>query len=194
MKIGLVSLTLNAVYPLMEILKEQTSFNYINYVDEGLQNYIEKTGKVDHSALDRMKKILHKAQIDKNNKVLMTCTVFTPHLKELQEDIEIDLYTADNVMLKEAAQKNKKTIIFATFEPSIETSYQGFVKFSNGNIPTMSLIRGDLIGQIKEQSKGYELIVLAQISMTKLKNELSDINIEIMTSPDSIVSLLNQDK
>ncbi|MDR1829023.1 MAG: aspartate/glutamate racemase family protein, partial [Methylobacteriaceae bacterium] len=84
MKVAMISVTLDAVIPMMRELRQLPSLKVTNYLDEGLRELVRKEGGVTFNSIARMTGIMGHALYDGADAVLLTCTVFTPYLEKLQ--------------------------------------------------------------------------------------------------------------
>lgn len=210
-RIGVISVTLNAIYPLMQIFSEQTGkYGVKNYLDEGLQELVQKEGGITDHSFNRMVALMTKAVEDGADGILLTCTVFTPYIEWLQQLFSVPVISADGAMLREAAEANKKTAILCTFLASVQSSaemYRYYCKKLDieNNMDVFFLEDAALAikhGNKEEHdqciarkamalAKDYDLIVLAQLSMAPAKVLLEHCPKPVFTSPSSAVNALN---
>jgi hypothetical protein len=207
--VGMISVTLNAVVPMMKTLRDEGSLEVKNYLDEGLQALVQKEGKVTDNSIARMAALLYKAIYDGAEAVLLTCTVFTPYLERLQSLFSVPLVSADGAMLEQAAQINKKTAILCTFPATLESSAAVF-NTASGRLglnrkadvylledAAQAIKAGDaqrhdhlIADKAIKLGAEYEVIVLAQISMSTAANLLRNVPFTVLTSPESSIRTL----
>lgn len=210
-RIGVISVTLNAIHPLMQIFSEQTEKYCVkNYLDEGLQELVQKEKKVTDHAFNRMFAIISRAVEDGANGILLTCTVFTPYVERLQKLCPVPIISADGAMLKQVAAANKKTAILCTFPASVQSCTEMYNYYCDklGTEKNMDVfILEDAAAAIKRGNKkehdrciaqkamalieDYDLIVLAQLSMAPAAVLLDKCPKPVLTSPSSAVGALN---
>jgi aspartate/glutamate racemase len=207
--VGVISVTLNAVIPMMVVLRAERSLAVKNYLDEGLQALVQKEGKITDNSFARMTTLLNNAICDGADAILLTCTVFTPYLERLQSLFSVPLVSADGAMLEQAARMNKKTAILCTFPATTESSAAVFNAASNRlglnskadvylledaaqAIETGDAQRHDQLIADKAVQLGceYKIIVLAQISMSTAANLLQNVSFTVLTSPKSSIQTL----
>jgi hypothetical protein len=207
--VGMISVTLNAVIPMVKALREEPSLEIKNYLDEGLQALVQKEGKITDNSIARMAALLYNAIDDGAEAILLTCTVFTPYLERLQSLFSVPLVSADGAMLEQAAQINKKTAILCTFPATTESSAAVFSAASSRlgfNSKADVFLLEDAAQAIKTGDTGrhdriiadkalqlggeYEAIVLAQISMSTAADLLRDVSFTVLTSPESSIRTL----
>lgn len=202
MKIGVISVTLNATNPITKFIKENyNKIEFLNYLDSGLIEIVNKEGKVTNSSMDRMKNIIRNSIEDKVDGIYLTCTVFSPYVKSLSESMNIPIVSADRAMITNAFEYNRKTAVLYTF-PSTITSTSNlissveleknkifnhemiFVEGAFEAIQKGNLIKHDelIMDTIKNIEGRFELVVLAQISMAHVA-EKCICKIPILTSP-----------
>lgn len=211
MKIGMISVTLNAVPPMLQTLRESGFREVQNYLDEGLQALVQAEGAVTSKSLCRMVALIERAVQDGAEAIVLTCTVFTPYWQRLQALFTIPLFSADGVMLEQVAALNQKTAILCTFPASIKSSLAVFKEaaarqgtmgdadaflledaaraIGQGNKP----LHDSLIAR-KADSLGseYKAVVLAQISMAQAAALVQNKDTKVYTSPASIVRELKK--
>jgi Asp/Glu/hydantoin racemase len=209
-RIALVSVTLNAVNPMAELFSEQRDkFEVVHYLDEGLQLLVAQEGKVTDKSLPRLIAILGKAAGDGAGAILLTCSVFSPLVEKLQKLFSVPIISVDGAMLDTAAAMNKKTAIICTFPAAVQISLE---MFRNGALnhkvqpkadaflleeAAKAVKRGDKAAHDKliaekalSLQDSYDLIVLAQISMTGAGAYLGSIKKPVLTSPESALQSL----
>lgn len=211
-KVGLVSVTLNAVNPLMEyLLAEAKDIKTVNYLDTGLQDLVNREGGVTDLSLSRLLAILARTVEDGVEAVLLTCTVFSPYVDSLRSIFSFPLIAVDDVMLEEAVRRGGKTTILCTFPPTMKTSEAGFRKAEQrlGLSRELELVlvpgayealaRGDksihdgmILEKIKEVEAQCDIIVLAQISMAGAAAMATSCSKPILTSPRAALSALRE--
>jgi Asp/Glu/hydantoin racemase len=126
-KVGMISVTLNAVNPMMRLLSQKTNFfDVLNYLDEGLQNLVSVEGGLTDKSISRMITLIGKAANDGSEIVLLTCTVFSPLVEKFNTLFSIPIISVDGSMLDEAVRMNKSTAILCTFPATVHTSLQIF--------------------------------------------------------------------
>jgi glutamate racemase len=209
MKIGLISVTLNAQLPMTDILKENGFTHIRTYLDEELQRMVQDEGQVTERSIERMSRIIDQAVLEGAEAVVLTCTVFTPIIDRFKTLFSIPIISADGVMLEQAAKENKKTAILCTFSASIETSCSVFQKAAGdlgleGNAAAYlledaaealkggnKLLHDSIIAQkARELGNEIQLVVLAQISMAQAASLLGDVPFTVYTSPACVVQAL----
>lgn len=205
MNIGLISVTLNAVEPMMQATLG-TKLQITNYLDEGLQALVRKESGVTDQSEARIIGLINRAVQDGAEAVLLTCTVFTPIIDRLQTQFSVPIISADGAMLEQAVKLNKRTAILCTFPASIQSSFTVFQSIAASvgldSKPDMFLLEdaakaskeGDkelhdrlIAKKAVELSNQYDVIVLAQISMSHAESYLQDIKATVLTSPKSAV-------
>jgi hypothetical protein len=208
-KVGMISVTLNAVNPMMAVLQSEDALQVQNYLDEGLQEMVRKEGGITHNSIARMTALVGNALRDEAEIILLTCTVFTPYLNRLQNLFSVPFVSADGAMLEEAAGMNKKTAVLCTFPATLESSATVFAEAAarlGSNVkPDFFLLeeaasaikKGDasrhnrlIADRTNQLGREYEVVVLAQISMSPAASLLSDAPFTVLTSPQSALKSL----
>lgn len=202
MKVGIISVTINASNPITAYLKNNCKdFDLINYLDEGLIRQVRNEQLVTVDSFKRMGLIIKKAKNDGVEAILLTCTVFSPYAKVYEETIGIPVVPADEAMIEAIYEKNLRTLMLFTFESTIKTTGNLVDKLGRELHRTldykMELVEGafdaiqngdtvrhdQLIAKkIIDAAKEYDVIVLGQMSMSQVGNQV-DVPVEILTSP-----------
>ena len=207
--VGMISVTFNAVVPMMKALKDECSLRIKNYLDEGLQALVQREGKVTDNSVARMINLVHNAIYDGADAILLTCTVFTPYLERIQSLFGVPLVSADGAMLEQAAKMNRKTAILCTFPATTESSASVFnaasCRFGTNAKAEIYLLEdaaqaiqdGDILRHNRliadkaiELGANYDVVVLAQISMSAAADLLKDVPFTVLTSPRSSIETL----
>ncbi|GHV36977.1 hypothetical protein FACS1894187_12650 [Synergistales bacterium] len=214
-QVGIISVTLNAVNPLMKYLRENNNgdegFKVLNYLDEGLQELVQKEGRITEKCITRMVNLIYNAVDDGADVILLSCTVFSPYVERLKNLFSIPITSADIAMLEQAVKLNKKTAILCTFPVTVETSTKLFRaaqdRIGIKNEMEIFLLTeaadaikiGDKVAhdqiiadKANSLSTEYELIVLAQISMAEASKLLDKCSIPVLTSPQSAIIALKE--
>ncbi|MCL2478984.1 MAG: hypothetical protein FWF22_05740, partial [Treponema sp.] len=67
-KVGMISVTLNSVGPMLELFAKRTgfekSFCVLNYIDDGLQQLVGQEGKVTDKSICRLIALIETAILD----------------------------------------------------------------------------------------------------------------------------------
>jgi hypothetical protein len=209
-KVGMISVTLNAVNPMMHLLLQKTdSFEVLNYLDEGLQRLVGQEGGLTDKSISRMITLIEKVLGDGAEIILLTCTVFSPLVEQFNELFSIPIISVDGVMLDEAARMNRSTAIICTFPATVQTSIKIFKESAERydvNPKVDIFLLEDAMKAVKSGNKTahdriiaeeaerlsalYDLIVLAQISMAGAKSYIKKSSKIILTSPESALKAL----
>lgn len=209
MKLGIVSVTLNAVNPLVEFLHtNHAEVEYLNYLDSGLIERVNREGRISDLSMERMKALIRNARSDGVDGVLLTCTVFSPYVDGFSAEIGIPVIAADSAMIELALDSGKKTAILYTF-PSTRTSTLSLIRSIEGRRAQRldftlvfvenafdALQKGDhelhdrlIADRIRTLDESFGLIVLAQISMIGAAAGI-DCDTPVLTSPSSALRAL----
>lgn len=210
MKLGFISITLNALPALMTLAREREGLEVMNYVDEGLEYLEAKKGEVDEELYERMLKILQKAQKDGNDGLLITCSMFTPYLDQLQAGLDVPVIAADQAMMELAAEQGGKILLLITNPGTVDASSKLLQKTiedmkSDATFDTLLIEEAwDAVHEgkqdkhdplirdaIEENADKYDRFVLAQMSMAAaVLDHKSDA--EVLTSPDAALKTLEK--
>lgn len=212
-KIALVSVTLNAVNPMMEYLQQKEEpFEIRNYLDSYLLQKVNKEGGINDSSMKRMVQMLANACEDGADAVLLTCTIFSPYAEHFGAILSKPVICPDGAMLNAVAQRDGKTAILCTFSGTLDITRDLYLSYRvrNGKSKEvdMHLVPGaweavqngdmDLFDQfiqnkVRELDEEYDQIVLAQISMVRAAKGLVTNHARLYTSPDSAYEALMEE-
>ena len=214
-KVGMISVTPNAINPMMKLFTENTDpekkFEVTNYLDEGLQKSVAREGRVTGKNIGRMAALIGTAAGDGAEIILLTCTVFTPVAGLLNELFSIPIISVDGAMLDKAATMNKSTAILCTFAATVETSKLVFMEAAKKHSvdpkveifllekAAMAINSGNkeehdriIAREAEKLSSKFDLIVLAQMSMTGAAAYIKDCSKPVLTSPECAMEALKR--
>jgi Asp/Glu/hydantoin racemase len=213
-QIAIVSVTLNAATPLMATFNgaaADAAWTLRNYLDEGLQDVVQREGGVTARSVARLTRLVGAAVDDGADAILLSCTVFSPYLDLLQGLFSTPVVGADCAMLRQAAGLRKKTAILCTFPASVESSERLFRLESaryGATCDVTTILLSDAAAALKagdrpghdriiakraiDLARDHEAIVLAQISMASAAGLLTDLAVPVLTSPDCAISALKK--
>ena len=203
--IALASVTLNAVNPMTEFLKERDgSLEVRNYLDGYLMEKVRKEGGVSDDAVRRMFDMVAKAASDGADAILITCTIFSPYAEHFSRVLSKPVISPDQAMLDLVARAGGRTAILCTFTGTLEITrrmYEG--RCALAGVPgdaDLYLVdhalervdAGDWDGfyslirrKAEELDQDYDNIVLAQISMAGAAKGLKLEHARLFTSPET---------
>ena len=212
-KVGMISVTLNAVNPMIKLFTEKKNsgipFTVSNYLDEGLQELVSQEGEVTDKSIGRMIRLIETAIQDGAEIILLTCTVFSPFVDRFNELFSVPIISVDGAMLEKAAAMNRSTAILCTFPVTVKSSEQIFKIAAQklGVDPKAEIFLLEDAARInkagnkeehdriiareaEKMSLKYDLIVLAQISMAGAKLYIKDCSKPVLTSPECAMEAL----
>jgi len=210
-KIGMISVTLAAVGPMMEQLQRfKDEVAVTNYVDTGLQDQVRRLGEVTDRSLFRLISLLQRAEEDGMDGVLLTCTVFSPFVERIQTLFSFPIQSVDTPMLERAIEHGGSVGVLYTFPATGKTSEMVFHDAEKrlGLRRDLSMIfleeafnaaqHGDqvahdraILDAISTHAPHFDVLVLAQASMAHVAEQVADPSLQILTSPvEAIRSIL----
>ena len=214
-KIALVSVTLNAVNPMVECFRDKMPNAIIhNYLDSYLLEKVRANGGISDSSMRRMFDMVSQACYDGADAVLITCTIFSPYATQFSELLSKPIICPDKAMLESVAARPGRTAIICTFPGTVETTRgmyldccnrlgidssvdmivveEAYLAANHSDFETHDRVIRNKVAQIDAQ---YENIVFAQISMARAAKGLSTKHATVFTSPESacatVARLLN---
>lgn len=203
-KVALVSITLNAVGPMMEVSSQLPDIEIRNYLDSYLSEKIKSDGKIMDETMGRMLNLLTHACRDGADGIILTCSVFTPYVETFQKLLSIPVIGADFAMLKKVAETGGETVVLCTFKAALKPSEEMLKNLYRENNKANKLsvywledayeaaqkqnfkLHDELIQtKVREIDGTVENIVLAQISMANAVVGMSGNKSRIFTSPQA---------
>lgn len=203
--IALASVTLNAVNPMTDFLRERDpSLKVRNYLDSYLLEKVGKEGGVNDASVKRMFDLVATAADDGADAILITCTIFSPYAEVFSKVLSKPVVSPDQAMLDAVAAKNGKTAIICTFIGTVEITrkmYQSCCRaagvpddvdlyVADGALDALN--EGDwdtfherIRKKVRELDAEYDNIVLAQISMARAARGMELQHAELFCSPES---------
>lgn len=211
-KIALVSVTLNAVNPMLEYFRQKEEpLEIRNYLDSYLLQKVNEEGGINDSSMKRMFQMLANACEDGADAVLLTCTIFSPYAEHFGALLSKPVICPDGAMLDAVAQREGKTAILCTFAGTVDTTRDLYLSYrirhGKSKEVDMHLVpgaweavqTGDMVlfdkiiqDKVKQLDEEYDQIVLAQISMARAAKGLVTNHANLYTSPDSAYEALTE--
>ena len=203
--IALTSVTLNAVNPMTDFLRERDpSLKVRNYLDSYLLEKVGKEDGVNDASVKRMFDLVATAADDGADAILITCTIFSPYAEVFSKVLSKPVVSPDQAMLDAVAAKNGKTAIICTFIGTVEIArkmYQSRCRaagvpddvdlyVADGALDALN--EGDwdtfherIRKKVRELDAEYDNIVLAQISMAGAARGMELQHAALFCSPES---------
>lgn len=134
------------------------------------------------------------------------CTTLAPAVQHAQASMNIPFLCVDGPMLREAVHAGKRIALIVTAATTVEPSTlaikaiaeaEGVVDIHVDTILVEGAFAAVTVEQnkvkhdalvkaaVKKAAEDHDVIVLAQVTMTDLEEQLSDLRVPILTSPDS---------
>ncbi|MED1796265.1 aspartate/glutamate racemase family protein [Brevibacillus nitrificans] len=212
-RIGLVHATMNSVSPMLEAFRAHyPEAELVNLMDEGLLLAVNEQGGITPEILQRFEDLVHKAVDSGTDGVLLSCSVFSPYVPDIQKKYTIPILSVDEAMLARAVLLGGRIGVVATVVTAGPTTKGLLEQFAQASgkavqvdveiVPEAfeALKKGDLEQHnrlIQERAKKLaekaDVLVLAQISMARAAAQLKEIGIPVLTSPlTSTSSIMEQ--
>lgn len=213
MNLALVSITVNAVGPMMDYIGQNASdCKATNYLDGYLMEKVRTEGGINDDSMGRMLQMITKACIDGADGIIITCTVFSKYQPAFSELFTVPIVSADTAMLTETASQDGKTAIIYSFPGTYDTtlnSYKAACKklgrsdevdmvlaegafdaAQSGNLAESDRIVREKILELDEK---YDNIALAQISLAGAANGITLRHAKIFSSPSCAVNQIRKE-
>lgn len=214
MKIGIIHATKNSMPPIIDTLNElEKDIEVEHFLDENLLNEINKQGRVTNQLLNRLKKLVNQALNAQVDGIALSCSSYSPFVKDIQKEINIPIESIDIAMLETAVKHSTQIGVISTLKTAGETTeklLKEIARENNINIEVDTAIltnaakalsenKGDLYDQfiqkeIDKLKQNNKIVVMAQLSTNRaLKTYHYNGNIPILTSSTyCLISLLDK--
>lgn len=203
-KIGLVHATMNSVQPILEAFQQfAPEVHLLNFMDEGLIDELNRTGKVTDIMVEQLVSLMKRAEDSGVDGILLTCSSFSPYVSGVANQFDIPVLSADIAMLEHAIEVGEKLGVIATVGAAGPTTTKLLYEIAEENNRTIevdthvlteafsALQKGDpnthnrfIRERITELSKSCDVIILAQMSMCRSLVDWEKPDIPILTSPE----------
>jgi Asp/Glu/hydantoin racemase len=212
-RIGLIHATVNSLQPIANAFHEHSpDVQLLHFMDEGLIDELNETGVITEGMIRRLMDLVGKAEQSRVDGILLTCSSFSPYVKQIRPFFTTPLLAADISMLEQAVDNAARIGVIATVEAAgptttglikeiaeerkkqvevhTEVLTEAFTALQQGNRQK----HNELIqSKIKEMSAHCELVVLAQMSMTTALQGMPPASVPVLTSPEiSVKAILSK--
>lgn len=209
-KIALISLSLEAANAMTShIMGSGKKISIVNFLDTGLMERVNREGAVSERSMSRFRGLVDRADEDAVDGILLTCTVFSPYVDRLRSLYNRPIVSADGSMIDEAVRAGGRILIVCTF-PATRASITTLFHAAERRLGVKremevvlltealdALNRGDrkehdeiITRTIHEREQGFELIVLAQMSMAHIAELPLECSIPVLSSPRAALKAL----
>jgi len=208
-RIALIHATVNAVQPMLEAFRQyEPSVDIVNVMDEGLLRAVNEQGGVTPQILRRFVDLTAKAEAAGVNGALLTCSVFSPYVPVIAPLFAIPILSVDEAMLEQAVEQGSRIGVVATVAAAGPTTAQlleamareqgkrievkvaicpeAFAKLQADPVAHDEIIKT----QVLQLADSVDVVVLAQISMARARAMLRELEIPVLTSPESGIRAL----
>ncbi len=204
-RIGLFHATLNAVAPAVEAWREtRRPVDLRHYVDEGLLDHVRRNG-LDHDAVARLRHWLELIASDGAAAIMTTCSSLSPALPPLRAQVSRPVIGIDDAMIDDAVARGTRIGIVATLATAAETTRSLFAARPEAADLTLTtrvpdrafeaLARGEhdthdraIQAAAAALAPGVDVIVLAQLSMSRALPMLAGLPAPVLTSGPGAVA------
>lgn len=210
-RIGLIHATLNALQPMLDAFQRyEPAATALNFLDEGLLGAVNEQGGVTPEIVRRFMRLIEKAEEAKVDGILLSCTVFSPHVPLLRQFFSIPIVTVDGAMLEQAVNMGGRIGVIATVAAAGPTTAKQIEEIARqrgknvqvdvtvcteafSKLQIDPLVHDQLIRKIAlNVAAKADIIVLAQISMARAAVCMEDVTVPVLTSPQSSIQAIMQ--
>ena len=202
--IGLI----HAVQPAMAPLKEQLArdlpgVRVLNLLDEALIAEMERLGSITPALVRRMTGLVALQQQAGARAVLLSCTVYSPFVEQVQAQADVPVLAIDAVMVEQAVRQGTRLGVLATNPNGLRMQREMLGRASERlakPVEIEAVLRQDawealvagqgerhdaiLAEEAARLAPKVDLIVLAQASMARAVARLpADLGVAVLSSP-----------
>jgi Asp/Glu/hydantoin racemase len=204
---------MNSVQPILEAFHSHApEVEVLNFVDEGLVGELNRKNGVTPGMIRRLIKLMDQAEKSEVDGILLACSAFSPFVADIAKVFSVPVLSADISMLEHAVSMAETIGVIATvsaagptttsllkeiskqrdkkIEVHTEIITEAFLALKSGDVAK----HNELIhNKISDLSCYCDVVVLAQMSMTRAVVDLKEISKPILTSPAiSVRAILSQ--
>lgn len=209
MRYGIIHAAMGSVAPLKEaILELEPDAKVVNFVNEEMLAYANRTGKVDETAMRMFARIVFTAQEAGVDAIMVACNIFAPHIDTVKPFISVPILAVDSAMQQIAASIGGRIGIIGTNMNSVPACSQGIlaaaerlaetggqtpsapISFCDGTVNEAAAVLENGDGETFDRmltQKALELVekehcnvlVLAQITTARAKTAILDAGITV---------------
>lgn len=210
-RIGLIHATLNAVQPMIDAFQRyEPAVTALNFLDEGLLLAVNEQGGVTPEIVRRFMRLIEKAEEAKADGILLSCTVFSPYVPLLRQIFSVPIVTVDGAMLEQAVNMGGRIGVIATVAtagPTTAKQIQEIARQQGKNVQVNVTVCPEAFTKLQIDPLAHDqsireialnlaakadVIVLAQISMARAVACMEDIQVPVLTSPQSSIQAIMQ--
>jgi Asp/Glu/hydantoin racemase len=206
--IALVHATLAPAEPMVTAFRARApDVGLMHFMDEGLLPLAEREGLTPR-AIEAIGHLVARAEASGADGVLLTCSAYSPAVAELQKRVRVPVLSADEAMLRVAAEHGPRIGIVVTvaaagptterllhetaralgreIAPEVAVVPEAFAALKNGDgAKHDALVRA----QVERLLPRVDAVVLAQISMARAASGVSWAK-PVLTSPEAAIDAI----
>lgn len=209
MRYGIINATVGSVGPLKKaIIEAEPGAEVVNFVNEEMLAYANRTGKVDDKALRMFARQVFTAQEAGVDAIMVSCNVYIPMMDTVKPFISVPILGVDAAMQEHAASIGGRIGIIGTNKNSVPSCSSGILKaaerlaaaggaesakpieFVDGTVVEAAAVLESGDGESFDRmltekavelvnEKGCEVIVLAQVTMARAKKAILEAGITV---------------
>ncbi|SMC34188.1 aspartate/glutamate racemase family protein [Papillibacter cinnamivorans] len=170
-------------------------------MDEGMSYLAKKEGGISGANLRRMASLVGKAEELGVDGILLSCTIFSPHIDLISAMADVPVVAADVAMFETAARAYHRLGVVVTFGPTVKSvsavldrcrnngmSFEAEIRVAEGAFDACA--RGDdeehnrlVAACARSMAPHSDVIVLSQMSQMRAVPLLKDLSVPVLTSP-----------
>ncbi len=211
--IGLIHAVQPAIPPLREQLaRDLPQVRVLHLLDEALIAEMERLGGITPALVRRMTTLVSLQQQAGARLVLLSCTVYSPYVEQVQAQSDVPVLAIDAVMVEQAVRAGQRLGVLATNPNGLRMQREMLARasqrlgkpveidavlrqdaweaLSNGQAERHDAILVDEVAKLAERN---DLVILAQASMARVAPRLpSNLPVPVLSSPSLAVEKVKE--
>lgn len=197
-----------SIDPVDQAAKEFPDMEIIHFMDEGMSWLGKQEGRISERNLSRMENLIHSAEDLGVDGILLSCTIFSPFIDQLQSCTILPLVAADIGVFEKAVRTYPKIGAIVSFAPTLDSvawvvdrcrrtikpDLDVEIRFAEGALEAAAA--GDeekhnwIVYETAGQFQGKDAIVLSQMSQVRALPLFENYPIPVLSSPAVSLGLL----
>ena len=207
-RIAVMNATKVSIEPVDQAAKAFPEVEIFHFMDEGMSWLGKQEGRISGKNLSRMVHLIHSAQELGVDGILLSCTIFSPFIDQLQLCTDLPLVAADIGVFEKAARIYQKVGAIVSFGPTMDSvawvvercrqtvnpDFDVEITLAEGAFEAAAA--GDeethnrIVYETAKTLEGKEAIILSQMSQIRALPLFANYPLPVLTSPSVSLELL----